>query len=139
MTAEAVGKQIVDVLSTLAEKLEGPAAHVYEVYVRQVWMEGMMYIVGAVVLIVIGMLVSRLFAARTAYHAGRSRENPPDRASWERSESERVDAAVNENRAGTAVSALVGVAISVAPLTAGVLRLWNPEFYAIKRLIDTIT
>ena len=135
MTAEAVGKQIVDVLGALAEKLEGPAAHVYEVYVRQVWMEGAMCIAGAVLTLVMCLVVAQLFQSRADHH---------------RAELKRFD----EAKSGTCytprgapadcelsrtIVLVVGACGAVGTLIGGLLRLWNPEFYAIKRLVDSLT
>lgn len=109
--------EISKVLEPLAQKLGEGAGHVYEVYVRQMFAEGVsLAIIGTFFLILI--VTAIVLVSRTALN---NRGEEDDEA------------------AITVVACmLIPLCVLVFALTENTMKIINPEYYAIERIVNQV-
>jgi hypothetical protein len=110
---------IVNAIKPVAEKIGEGAAHLYQVYVRQVYVEG-------VVCLTVGLPISLAVLVASIYILKSGMK-----AYQEDGE--------GEIRVGVACLLLLISLVSIAAFASdGVMRLLNPEYYAIDRILSTV-
>lgn len=126
MTPETI-KSVQEALTPLAEKLGEGAAHVYEVYTRQIYAEsvGMLVIAGMLSAVLVAWLI---FISRPS-----SSDPSKTRAfAWS-------DASDGFSTVFTSCLSIIILPGVIALVFNGLIGLINPEYYAIQRLLETIT
>lgn len=137
-------EEIEQILEMLAEKLGPAAEHILGIYVRQVWLEGLLWGFGELVIFLLALtsLVIALYAWRRFGALVK-----PELEDWAKTGStgrERYQKAIQAYRdreslwTWTMAGALIACAFWVVTFTlccSQLLRLVNPEYFAIQMLI----
>lgn len=138
MNAETV-KAVQDALSPLAHKLGEGAGHLYEVYVRQIATEAIVWLITLSV-ILLALTIFWIFAAPRVW---RSAKADLARMNEERGEYRSRDKDLTDVWQGGVfiVASIVTVVVLFINLIAMphlTTKLLNPEYYAIERLLNQV-
>lgn len=117
LTAKQVYSDVKTGFSKLVSTLEGPAKHTYEVYVTQYKTQGILLSMLMTVGLIVG-IISFFYAAK--------------RSKWEEA---------NKFAAVQIFGGILTVALLIGLFSSGYtyfLQMFNPEYYAIQEIINTI-
>jgi len=115
-------ERALDLLAALAARLGTTADHLWPVLVRQAFLHGVVLLVVGVLLGGGLLLVCRL-SARRSWELGEKREFSPQ-------EGPLIAVAI--------VSGVVATVLLPLTLAGGVLRVLNPEFYALRYVLEAL-
>lgn len=122
LTAEKIYSDVKQGFSTLVSNLQGPAKHVYHVYIKQHYAEGIMLIISWVIFFVIPLffVLFLLFGGKDGDLLTDGGETPSGKG---------IILIV------VAIMSIAGLIHFISTFGEGVQKLYNPEYYAIQDII----
>lgn len=129
-------KSIQEALTPIAEKIGEGAAHLYEIYVRQIVIESWVHIAVAslLLLLVIGALVSLPFV----YRSGKATVDRLNKKGDYHRDRDVSDTWQGAYLVIVPIVCVITAGFATAGLSRSVIALNNPEYYAIERLVDQV-
>jgi hypothetical protein len=128
VVSESVVEQVKDAITPLADKLQHGAEFLYTVFYRQTIIEGILAIVLPIVLLVVGGVALKKWLAF---------------ARVQQLEYEKKKAAYADNPWGLGIGLAVAAYLTIVVagsmyMVNGVMKLANPNFYTIQRVIQSV-
>lgn len=126
---EKAFEKVTEYIDSIAAKMGVAAEHVYGILIRQQIAEGVADIITAVLILIVGYIVCKYFTKLTRGKAARAKEK------WI---TDIDDDIVVFLRYAVWVVYFVLAIIAVCTVPGAITKLINPEYYAIKEILDAL-